>query len=109
MSEVTLDTIFECLVEYFGVNDQTAQILKKIEIETERDVCRRNEFIFSVYNYCRENQKQIIFISDMYLLSVINKILHAAGYDQSDNLFLSSAIGKTKFMGDIYPYVLEQL
>ncbi|WAN68609.1 hypothetical protein BJP36_40265 [Moorena producens JHB] len=48
-----MDTIFECLVEDFGLNDQTAQILKKIEIETEGDVCRRNEFIFSVYNYCR--------------------------------------------------------
>lgn len=105
-----MDTIFDCLVEDFGLNDQTAQILKKLEIETEGDVCRRNEFIFSVYNYYRKNQKNIIFISDMYLpLSVIKKILQSAAYDDSDKLFLSSTIGKTKFRGDIYRYVVEQL
>ncbi|AOY82287.2 HAD-IA family hydrolase [Moorena producens JHB] len=49
-------------------------------------------------------------MSDMYLpLSVIKKILRSSGYDESDKVFLSSAIGKTKFTGDIYPYVVEQL
>ncbi|WP_158069655.1 HAD-IA family hydrolase [Moorena bouillonii] len=40
---------------------------------------------------------------------MINKIIHSAGYDDSEKLFLSSTIGKTKFRGDIYGYVVEKL
>ncbi|NEO80207.1 HAD-IA family hydrolase [Moorena sp. SIO4G3] len=40
---------------------------------------------------------------------MINKIIHSAGYDDSEKLFLSSTIGKNKFRGDIYGYVVEQL
>lgn len=110
ISEVTLDAIFECLESDFGLDSKIVQILKQLELETEYEVCRKNAFIFSIYNYCLNHNKKIIFISDMYLpLQSITNILRSRGYDYFDKVFLSSSIGHTKAKGNIYRFVVDEL
>ena len=103
--EITIDEIYDIIKKYHVNIDK----LKKIEIDTEVELCEINEQFIEVYRYCREQKKKIIIISDMYLdKNTIEKILKKNMIDYH-KLFLSSEILKTKRTGAIYKYVLEKL
>lgn len=103
--EVTLAEIYNCFpAEY----DEIKHELMNDEIFVEISVCKQNTVIHEVYEWCIENKKKVIFISDMYLPQYcIKDILQKCGYDKYSKLFLSSDIGKRKYDGTLYKYIVD--
>ena len=95
--EITLDDIYKNIQNITAFDDIIIEKLKTMEIETELDVCKQNEYIHKIYSYCLEKKKKIIFTSDMYLpCKTIEKILTNNGYKEFHRLFLSSHHNLTK-------------
>ena len=105
--EVTIDEIYKILED-----DYCAEILNKIkdmEMEIEYQLCSVNPMMIPVMNYCYENKKKIIIVSDMYLnKSFIEKILKNCNI-KYDALFLSSSLRLRKSSGKLYSYIISNL
>lgn len=74
-------------------------------------LCYRINDSYKLYQNCIKNNKKVYFISDMYLdKNTILEIFNKNGYNaNNENLFLSSALKKTKHTGSLYDFVLETL
>jgi predicted HAD superfamily hydrolase len=82
----------------------------QFEIDFEKRVCHQNPEIHAIYKYAVEQQKRIVFVSDMYLPEqVIKDILQSTGYDKYENLFLSSVYKKRKVTGELYDIVIDKM
>ncbi len=80
----------------------------EFEINFEKQICVRNEEVYSVYETALKENKIIMFISDMYLPeTVIKEILSKNGYKTYDFLFLSSTHLKTKSSGALYDIAIK--
>lgn len=81
----------------------------KYEIEVERNFICKNSEIKEIYDYCVNNKKKIIFISDMYLSKdVLESFLKANGYNKIDKIYVSCDYNKTKNNG-LFDVVLNDL
>lgn len=109
-TETTLDEIYQCMEEAFGVAHEAAMALKGLEIATELKGCIRNDEVYAIYRYCLEIMRPVVFVSDMYLpFEVVRQILHRCGYERCRYLFVSSALKATKSSGDLYECILKEL
>lgn len=107
--EVTLDQIYEQLLEFY--DNKIVAILKELEIEIEIDFCQKNNDpkITELYEWATKNRKAII-VSDIYLPRyVIEKILFNSGIKDYKALFISSEVMKTKSSGNLFKYVIDKL
>jgi predicted HAD superfamily hydrolase len=110
ITEITFDEIFDCFQKDYGLDVYLASTLQKLELEAEINLCRQNEYIFSLYRYCLSQQKKIVFISDMYLPSeTIDRILRNSGYEEFEELLVSAEFGKTKERGELYQLAIEKV
>ena len=108
--EITLKDIYRSLGSLLGIDDATAEKISQLEIEAEKAICRQNPFIHSIYCQCIEWRKRIAFISDTYLPEpVIADLLRCNGYPTYEALLVSSAVGKTKWAGQLYDEALARL
>lgn len=106
--EVTLNEIYEQLKKYYDEN--ICSNLKKIEIETEINICVPNKKIQEIYNELLRKKKNIIITSDMYLdTNTIEEILKKCGYKDYKKLYLSSTIQKRKSSGSLFKFILNNL
>lgn len=102
---ITLDEIYE-RVDY---NKEMQHELKQIELDIEFSIIQKNNFMYPVYEFCKENRKKIIAISDMYLESnILEKILNKNNIEV-EKCFSSCDYGVTKSSGKLYKKVLEEL
>lgn len=108
--EITLDEIYSYLQQAWGVDRETSERLKGIEIEAELRLCLRSEAIHELYLRCLEGGKRVLFISDMYLpQAVVEAILRNAGYSDWSAVYLSSSLRVTKSTGELYRLILKEL
>lgn len=104
----SIEIQFDDIYNEINYPEEVKKRLKKIEIDTELDICYSNRKIKEIFNFCREQNKRIIITSDMYLNEiVINEILVKNGYVY-DQLYLSSTIKLTKSNGSIFDFILKQ-
>ena len=103
--EVSLDEIYDNLPEeYSHCKDK----LKALEIEREIKCCRANPVMKQVYDWCREHNKRILIISDMYLpVNAVREILSVCGYDGYERLYLSSDVGLKKSSGRLFRFAIQ--
>ena len=102
--EITLDEIYS----YIDCKDLKKDEMKSIEIQNELNYCVPNKEFKEIYDYCIENKKRIIIVSDMYLdENTIKKILEKNGYNKGI-LYLSSVYRKTKYHGDIFKIIINK-
>lgn len=103
--EITLDDIYtELKSSYADICD----LLKQIEIHEEINSCYANPIIKSVYDWCVNNNKKIIIISDMYLpTSIISSILQKCGFSNFEKIYVSSEYNRTKRNGMLYKQVVS--
>lgn len=102
--DITLDDIYNN-IEY---DEKERNILKLSEIQTEIDYAISNKKIKEVYDYCKNKNKQIICVSDMYLdKETIRRILEKNEYFV-DDIFVSSEFGKSKYVGSLFDLVREK-
>lgn len=105
--EVNLDEIYLELLDVFDKSE--LELLKKLEIATELDLCFANKEMYEVYQYAKEKGKIIYIISDMYLSKdIINKILIKNGYKGYKKIFLSNENHITKTEGTLFKFFLEE-
>lgn len=101
--EIVLDDIYKLINSELG---EKAECLKRIEIETEINMCVPNEEIVSFFRELLKSGKRVFLISDMYLpCSVIEKMLKKCGICDYEKLYVSGEYGVTKFHGGLYDQV----
>lgn len=108
--EITLDEIYEEIVEEKLLSTSQAEYLKKKEIELEYRFCRVRMIGKQLYEFAIRAGKKIICISDMYLSKeVISTILSNNGYNEIHNIFLSSEQKVCKSDGKLFKRALSIL
>lgn len=101
--DITFDEIYNCIEDKY-------KFVKNKELELEQQILQRNNEIYTAFDYAKQNNKKIIITSDMYLSKeFILNILKLKGYTGFDKLYLSSDIKLTKWTGNLYKYILNDL
>jgi len=105
--EVSLHDIYN---EYEGINSREISELMELELMAEEQLLIVNNDILQVYKKCIEQGKIVILISDMYLPeSFITHILAREGITGYKKLYLSSTLDKTKSLGNLFSYAINDL
>lgn len=108
--DINLNDIYEKLTKRLSLSPSDAKALMEKEKELEIKFCKTRQSIKNLYELALFIGKKVVITSDMYLdTDTIEKILYKNGYDKYEKLFLSSEIGLTKWTGDLYEYVENQL
>lgn len=103
--EITFKDIFDC---FWGLTEDEKTVLRKLEAQTEYDVCCVNQYIKPVYDAAVASGKKVVLTSDMYLPEdLICRILEKCGIQKYDKLYLSSSCGVTKSSGKLFDIVLK--
>ncbi len=106
--EVTLDEIYAALVSNHPAF-AAMPLASEFEQQIERRCIVAIPDILEAYRRTRLMGKRVLFISDMYLpQAVIAAILRAEGYEEWDDLLVSSATGRTKYSGSQWDVVRER-
>ncbi len=108
--EITLDEIYDQLRHIYGIDANITRILQEKENELEIELSDKRICISEIYKLASFLNKKIIIVSDMYLpQDTIEKILLKHDYIKYHMLYLSSTLKKTKYHGDMYKYILDDL
>jgi len=110
IQDITIEAIYEKLAKRLSLSSADKKALMEKEKELEVKFCKTRQSVKNLYELALFMGKKVIITSDMYLDSdTIKEILCKNGYNNYENLFLSSEIGLTKWTGDLYGYVAKQL
>lgn len=108
--DITIDEIYECISEIFGIPDRLCNALKEEEKKLEIQFCSVRKTVKELYDLALYAGKKIILISDMYLdKATVEKILSKNGYEHYLKIYLSSERRKLKHTGDLYRVVLDDM
>ena len=100
--EIDLDEIYSVLDEGFS-------FLKEKEIEWEIRLSRADSDALELYRKLRDEGKEIILVSDMYLpRSVIGEMLEKSGFTDYSSFYLSNELNLNKASGSVYGKILEE-
>ena len=109
-TEPGLDAIYEELEKSEGVSRTIAAQLKNREIDDERRWLSARQGISSVYEQAVSSGKRLIAVSDTYHdRDFISSVLRENGFEQIEQVFVSSEFGVTKAEGSLFPLVLDRL
>jgi HAD superfamily hydrolase (TIGR01549 family) len=108
--EITLDAIYDTLAAYYDLSEDQVAALKKAEIDIEIAAAQERPFGRRLYDIARESGRPVYLISDMYLsTNVISQMLVRAGYNDVNEMFVSSDYGCRKHSGKLYEIVLKHI
>lgn len=80
------------------------------EIEIEKSFLCANTEMKKIYDYCINNNKRVIFVSDMYYSSdVLSDFLISNGYEIFEKIYVSCEYNKTKHNRLLFDVVIEDL
>lgn len=103
--EVTLGDIYE----YVDIEEISKEELMSYELHFEEILCRSNQEIKKQYDLYLSKGYKIIFTSDMYLSrKEIERLLVKCGYEEFDEIYVSSEVGETKKSGGLFKYILDR-
>lgn len=104
-----LDQIYKELAKIYSLDAKEAEKLKKRELEFEKKFLIPRQDMLSLFNELKEDGKEIILISDMYLSKKqLTTILKNCGYTGYRELYVSSETNMRKDRGDIWPWIKEK-
>lgn len=110
VQEVTLEDIYAVISRLYEVDTKILNELKEKEKQYELRFCKFRNTTYELYQLAKECGKKVICTSDMYLPEeTIKQMLKDNGYTEIDKLYLSSAVKKTKWTGDLYRYIFKDL
>ena len=106
--ELTLDDIYAALVRNhpdFAAMPELSDLEQQIELRVMVAI----PDVLEAYRRARLARKHVLFVSDMYLPeALIAAMLRAEGYAEWNDLFVSSATGRTKASGSQWDVVRER-
>ncbi len=107
--EVTLDDIYSYIENHYKISHDLCEKMKQKELELELKFIRRRDFGHKLCEIAKEQNKQVVFISDSYLSTeFVKKLLDKCGYSDY-KVFVSSDIGLTKHTSHLFTHVLKTL
>ena len=103
VEDITIDEIYAEIADKY-------KNLKQKEMDLECQVLQPNPEIKEIFEYAKEQKKQIIVISDMYLPeNFLSGVLKKKGYIGIKKIYVSGKYGKCKDSGNLYKKVLSEL
>lgn len=109
-NEITLEEIYESLAYYYPEYTNHLTDLMALELETELAYTIQNPLIYQVYERAIQQNKKVIFASDIYLPEHhMQAILAKAGYQQYHKLYVSSELKLNKSSGSLFSHILSEL
>lgn len=108
-NEVTLDEIYDYMIEIYKVNPDIAKHYKELELNTEREFLHPRKSILNLIRMLNYIHKPVIIISDFYVGSDFIQSLVKPLKVDIDHIFVSCDYNKTKALGNLYDCVLDQL
>ena len=110
IQEITLDDIYNEIYYQYGYEKDLLDKIKTYEMDLELQLCSKREMLYNIYEMCMYLQKEVVYISDMYLPeNFIYKLLDKNQYSRNNQLFISSTHKITKSTSKLYSYVLEKM
>lgn len=116
--EITLCEIYSFIVgqklqrkqgKEITISERIATVFKNYELETEREISCINQPIYDLFQYCKEENKIIFIITDMYLpQDFIMQLLENHKIIGYEKLYVSSEIKKTKADGTLFRHILNE-
>ena len=107
--DVNIHEIYNQFSELSALSFDKIELIKKMEIELELELCIPRKDMLKIYNKLLEQSKQIVLISDMYLTKdIIEKILEKCGYRNYFELLVSCEINKRKDTGEMWKYFFNK-
>ncbi len=101
--ETTINEIYECILPEY-------KDLKAKEKEFEKQVLKKNPFIYKLYKAAINRGKKIIAISDMYLpKEFLREVLDINGYNEVSQIYVSSEYKQNKDSKILYKIAIEDL
>lgn len=108
--EVTLDEIYQVLIEEGTLTTEQATWVKEQECALEVSFCTPNLNMLPVYEYCLQAGKKVIIVSDMYLpRATLTQMLTKIGVTDYERLWISNESGNTKADGSLFDEVAKAL
>lgn len=106
--ETDIDMIYQELENIYSKN--ICKKLYEIELDTEINVCvRNNSIIEKYYNTAISQKKKIILTSDMYLKEETIKEILKKNNIKYDKIYLSSKYNRRKSSGTLFDYIILDL
>ena len=103
VEDITFDEIYDEI-------DNDFKSLKQVELDFENMVLTQNPELKQVYDYALEKNKKVIITSDMYLSTgFLSNVLKKNGFAKFDKIYVSGDIGKGKYTGNLYKYIINDL
>ena len=106
-NEVTIEEIYQTL----PLNSlENFHQLMAVEMQTEREICYANEDLKTLIKRLKENKKQVIAVSDMYLPETeICELLDQNGFQGIDQVYVSCEYGISKSDGKLFGLVKREI
>ncbi len=94
------------IYDQLGYDKEKTNELIALEKELEIAACVVNRRVFDLYSYCKQKNKTVLFISDMYLDGdFIRILLKKCGYE--GRVYVSCDFNRSKKKGDLFPEVIK--
>ena len=107
--DITLDDIYACLAEEYGLGAALAEKMKALELQAEKRFCYARKTAKELYSLAKYLGKKVVAVSDMYLPEqAVKEILQNCGYEP-DEVYVSSERKTGKWSGNLYKYVQKEL
>lgn len=108
---VTIHEIYRDVAQCLSLDASLTEEIIRFELEVERSVLLPCPEGVKIIEQCREAGRRVVFLSDMYLPpEFIEQILTERGIRQeSENVYVSSALGVSKASGEMFGYVQASL
>lgn len=98
------------LNEIYNEIDSKYKHIKQKETDWECQVLQPNPEMKEVFDYALKKNKKIIIVSDMYLpAKFLSDVLHKKGFNGYQKIYVSCEYRKTKWTGNLYRFVLDDL
>lgn len=99
--EITLQDIYDALgQEYASYKDD--------ELRAEEEALQLNRPLYEVYQYCKDNHKKVLIVSDMYLPADFLQAILKKYKIEYDACFISSDYDVQKVTGNLFKVALQQ-
>ena len=106
--DVTLDEIYNYILEHYDLDKSKLNKLKMMEIDLEFQFCTKRDTAYSLYLLALELNKKVIITTDMYLpKNIIEELLRKNDFSKYDKLYLSNDLNKSKATGTIYKLLIK--
>ena len=107
--KTSLDYIYELMNREWQLSTKKLNQIKQMEIDTEIENSIINETVKDIILIAKKQEKEVIFISDMYLpAKILSSMLKRLGVTSQYKVISSCEAGRTKRDGSLFAYAVNE-